>query len=147
MPKTTEKVAAAADTAKPYVDRALHDEQLRNHVKQAYSAARDIYDELIAPRSVVTAAQRMAGDEEIQDNLRVAIAELRQAATRLQSAPTKKHPGRMLLLLVGIVVGLLFNPATGPETRRWVKDKLFGGDDDFGFDEQSGNGGMGAGAA
>ncbi len=147
MPKTTEKVAAAADTAKPYVDRALHDEQLRNHVKQAYSAARDIYDELIAPRSVVTAAQRMAGDEEIQDNLRVAIAELRQAATRLQSAPPKKHPGRMLLLLVGIVVGLLFNPATGPETRRWVKDKLFGGDDEFGFDEQSGNGGMGAGAA
>jgi hypothetical protein len=45
------------------------------------------------------------------------------------------------------VVGLLFNPATGPETRRWVKDKLFGGDDEFGFDEQSGNGGMGAGAA
>jgi hypothetical protein len=126
------------------VDRALHDEQLRNHVKQAYSAARDIYDELIAPRSVVTAAQRVAGDEEIQDNLRVAIAELRQAANRLQSAPRKKHPGRMLILLIGVAVGLLFNPATGPETRRWVKDKLFGGDDEFGFDEQSGNGGMGA---
>lgn len=147
MPKTTERVAAAADTAKPYVDRALHDEELRNHVKQAYAAARDIYDELIAPRSVVTAAQRVAGDEEIQDNLRVAIAELRQAATRLQSEPRKKHPGRMVLLLIGIVVGLLFNPATGPETRRWVKDKLFGGDDEFGFDEQSGNGGMGAGSA
>lgn len=147
MPKTTERVAAAADTAKPYVDRALHDEELRNHVKQAYAAARDIYDELIAPRSVVTAAQRVAGDEEIQDNLRVAIAELRQAATRLQSEPRKKHPGRTVLLLIGIVVGLLFNPATGPETRRWVKDKLFGGDDEFGFDEQSGNGGMGAGSA
>jgi predicted RNA-binding protein len=144
MPKTTERVAAAADTAKPYVDRALHDEELRSHVKQAYSAARDIYDELIAPRSVVTAAQRVAGDEEIQDNLRVAIAELRQAATRFQSAPRKKHPGRMLILLIGVAVGLLFNPVTGPETRRWVKDKLFGGEDEFGFDEQSGNGGMGA---
>jgi hypothetical protein len=144
MPKTTERVAAAADTAKPYVDRALHDEELRSHVKQAYAAARDIYDELIAPRSVVTAAQRVAGDEEIQDNLRVAIAELRQAATRLQSAPQKKHPGRLLILLIGVAAGLLFNPVTGPETRRWVKDKLFGGDDEFGFDEQSGNGGIGA---
>jgi hypothetical protein len=144
MPKTTERVAAVADSAKPYVDRALHDEELRDHVKQAYAAARDIYDELIAPRGVVTAAQRVAGDQDIQDNLRVAIAELRQAATRLQSGPRKKHPGRALILLIGVAVGLLFNPFTGPETRRWVKDKLFGGDDEFGFDEQSGNGGMGA---
>jgi predicted RNA-binding protein len=144
MPRTTERVATVADSAKPYVDRALHDEELRGHVKQAYAAARDIYDELIAPRSVVTAAQRVAGDEEIQDNLRTAIAELRQAATRLQGAPRKKRPGRMLILLIGVAVGLLFNPVTGPETRRWVKDRLFGGDDEFGFDEQSGNGGVGA---
>ena len=32
-----------------------------------------------------------------------------------------------MLLLIGVVVGLLFNPVTGPETRRWLKDKLFGG--------------------
>lgn len=144
MPKTTEKVAAVADSAKPYVDRALNDEELREHIKQAYAAARDIYDELIAPRNVVTAAQRVAGDQDIQDNLRVAVAELRQAATRMQSAPRKKHPGRALILLIGVAIGLLFNPVTGPETRRWAKDKLFGGDDEFGFDEQSGNGGMGA---
>jgi hypothetical protein len=49
-------------------------------------------------------------------------------------------------LLIGLAVGVLFNPFTGPETRRWLKDKLFGGSDEFGFDEQpqSGNGGMGA---
>ena len=41
MPKTTDKVASMAGTAKPYVDRALHDEELRDHVKQAYAAARD----------------------------------------------------------------------------------------------------------
>jgi hypothetical protein len=37
-------------------------------------------------------------------------------------------------------VGLLYNPVTGPETRRWLKDKLFGGTDEFGFEDQSGNG-------
>jgi hypothetical protein len=144
MANTTDKVAGMAGTAKPYVDRALHDEELRDHVKEAYSAARVIYDELIAPRGVVSAAQRVASDDAIQENLRVAVAELRQAAGRLQAKPRKSHGGRTFLLLFGIVVGLLFNPFTGPDTRRWLKDTLFGGGSEFGFEEQpSGNGGVG----
>ena len=146
MPKTTEKVASMAGTAKPYVDRALKDEELRDHVKQAYAAARSIYEELIAPRGVVTAAQRVASDQDLQDNFRVAVAELREAAGRLQGQTREKHPGRGIVLLIGIAVGLLFNPFTGAETRRWLKDKVFGGSDEFGFDDQpqSGNGGIGA---
>jgi hypothetical protein len=146
MPKTTEKVASMAGTAKPYVDRALNDEELRDHVKQAYAAARTIYDELIAPRGVVTAAQRVAADQDIQDNFRVALAELREAAGRLQSQQQEKHAGRAILLLIGVAVGVLFNPFTGPDTRRWLKDRLFGGSDEFGFDDQpqTGNGGIGA---
>lgn len=146
MPKTTDKVASVAGTAKPYVDRALHDEELREHVKQAYAAARSIYDELIAPRSMVSAAQRVASDQDLQDSFRVATAELREAATRLQGQSKEKHSGRAFLLLIGLAAGLLFNPFTGQETRRWLKDKLFGGSDEFGFDDQpqSGNGGIGA---
>jgi len=143
MPKTTDKVASMAGTAKPYVDRALHDEELRDHFKQAYAAARTIYDQL-APRGVVGTAHRVASDQDIQDNLRVAVAELRQAAGRLQGQGRERHTGRGLLLLIGVVVGLLYNPVTGPDTRRWLKDKLFGGSDEFGFDDQSGNGGIGA---
>ncbi len=137
MPKTREKVTGAAGTAKPYVERALHDEELREHVKQAYSAAREIYNELLGPRGVSGIASRVAGDNEIQDNLRTAVAELRQAANRFQGR-SERRSGRGLLLLAGLVAGLLFNPVTGPETRRWLKDKLFGGGE-FGFD-QSGNG-------
>ena len=137
MPKTKDKLTGAAGTAKPYVERALHDEELRAHVKQAYSAAREIYDELVGPRGVTGIATKVAGDQEVHDNLRTAIAELRQAANRLH-AP-RERGSRKLLLLVGVVVGLLFNPLTGPETRRWLKEKLVG-KDEFGFDEQSGNG-------
>jgi hypothetical protein len=145
MPKTTDKVASMAGTAKPYVDRALNDEELRDHVKQAYAVGRSIYDELIAPRGVVSVAQRVASDQELQDSIRVAAAELREAAARLQGQ-REKHSGRAFLLLMGVAVGLLFNPFTGSETRRWLKDKLFGGSDEFGFDDQpqSGNGGIGA---
>jgi hypothetical protein len=138
MPKTKERVAGVAGTAKPYVERALHDEELREHVKQAYAAAREIYDELVGPRGVTGVASRVAGDHEIQDSLRTAIAELRQAANRLQGRRERHSSGRGFLLLVGLAVGLLFNPVTGPETRRWLKEKLFG-ESEFGYD-QSGNG-------
>ena len=144
MAKTKDRVTAAAGTAKPYVDRALHDEELRDHVKTAYAAAREIYDDLIAPRGVVNLAQRAYADEDIQDNLRVAVSELRQAAYRLQGRK-EHHPGRTFLLLTGVVVGLLYNPFTGPETRRWLKNTLFGGDDEFGFDNSPAPGDNGSG--
>jgi hypothetical protein len=133
MPKTKDRVAGVAGNAKPYVERALRDEELRDHVKQAYVAAREIYDELIAPRNVVGIAHRVAGDQEIQENLRTAVDELRAAANRLQGR-REHHTGRKLLFLVGVTVGLLYNPVTGPETRRWLKNTLFGGNDEFGFD-------------
>ena len=97
MPKTKDRVTGVAGTAKPYVERALHDEELREHVKSAYAAAREIYDDLIAPRGVVSVAQRVYADDEVQDNLRVAVAELRQAAYRLQGRK-ESHGGRTLLL-------------------------------------------------
>lgn len=135
----TDRMTGVAGTAKPYVERALHDEELRDHVKQAYAAAREIYDELVGRRGVTGVATRFASDQDLQDNLRTAIAELRQAANRLQGR-RESHGGRKFLLLVGVAVGLLYNPVTGPETRRWLKDKLFGGGE-FGFDGgQSGNG-------
>ena len=93
MPKTTDKVASMAGTAKPYVDRALNDEELRDHVKQAYAAGRSIYDELIAPRGVVSVAQRVASDQELQDSIRVAAAELREAAARLQGQRRRSIQG------------------------------------------------------
>jgi hypothetical protein len=144
MPKTKDKVADVAGTAKPYVERALHDDELRDHVKQAYTAAREIYDQLIGPRGVTGVASRFAGDHELQDNLRTTIDELRQAANRLQGKRAG-HGGRKLLLLVAAVAGLLFNPITGPETRRWLKHKLFG-NGEFGFEDsgQSGNGSPGS---
>ena len=139
MPMTKDKVAGAAGNAKPYVERALHDEELREHVKQAYSAAREIYDELVGPRGVTGFTAKVATDRDIQDNLRTAVDELRQAASRLQGR-RESHSGRKMLRLAGVVAGLLYNPVTGPETRRWLKDTLFGGDE-FGFDSQSSDNG------
>jgi gas vesicle protein len=132
MAKTMDKVNDAAGNVKPYVDRALKDEKLREDVLSAFGTARDLYNELIASRGAVTLATRVATDDDIRDKLREAIEDLRHAADRLQGK--KDHSGRnTALLMTGIVVGLLFNPVTGAETRKWLKDLAGGGDSSSGY--------------
>ena len=123
---------------KPYVQRAIQDEELRDNLRSAFATARDVYDELIGNRGMTGVATKVASDKDIQDQLRSAIGDLREAADRVQGH--QAHKGRnSTLLLVGIALGVLFNPMTGPETRRWLKDKVFGEDEEFGYGS-SGNG-------
>jgi hypothetical protein len=49
------------------------------------------------------------------------------------------------MLLIGVVIGVLFNPFSGPATRKWVKDKVFGAEPEFSY---QGNGpGVSAGSS
>jgi len=138
MTKTKDKVYDAAENVKPYVERAMSDEKLRDDVMSAFGTAKELYNELIGDRGAVTLATRVATDEDVRDKLRDAIEDLRRAADRLQGK--KEHSGRTATLLVaGIALGILFNPVTGPETRKWLKEAIGGGDDDFGGDYSSGN--------
>ena len=120
------------EDAKPYVKRAIQDEELRESLRSPLATARDVYDELLGNRGVTGIASKVATDEDIQDQLRSAIDDLRSAADRIQGADSHKSRNSSLLL-VGIALGILFNPITGPETRRWLKDTIFGADDEFGY--------------
>jgi hypothetical protein len=96
-------------------------------------SARKIYDDLIGPSSMSGFARRVASDTDVQDELRNAIDELREASRRARGE-TDSHAGRnFTLLMAGVALGVLFNPISGPETRRWLKDKLFGPDTSFEF--------------
>lgn len=140
MTNTKNKVYDAAGNVKPYVDRAMKDDKLREDVMSAFATAKDLYGELIGGRNAVTLATRVATDDEVREKLKAAIEDLRNAADRLQGK--KSHSGRSTTLLVaGIALGILFNPITGPETRKWVKDMISGGGDEFGGDYPSSNGG------
>jgi hypothetical protein len=126
MAKTKERIS----DVKPYVERAVKDEDLRENVVTAFHAAREVYNDLVGDRGVSGIASRVATDKDIQDNLKKAVDELRQAADRMQGK--EDHKGRnTMLLLAGIAIGILFNPMTGPATRQWVKDKVLGPSDDF----------------
>jgi hypothetical protein len=140
MVKTRDKVYGAAENVKPYVERAMNDDKLREDVMSAFATARDLYTELVGPRGAVTLATRVATDEDIREKLRAAVDDLRNAADRLQGK--RSHSGRnATLLIAGIALGILFNPVTGPETRRWVRDLIGGSEDEFGGDYPSSNGG------
>jgi hypothetical protein len=136
MPNTKEKVAYAAANARPYVERALRDEELRDNIRNAYSSARAVYEQLGSRKKMSDAASRLAGDKDIQDELRNAIDELRNASRRVQAvkrgSPEPTQTARnSLLLLLGIAIGLLVNPITGPALRRALAKKLFGGGNGF----------------
>ena len=110
---------------KPYLTRALQgrggprerEERDRNRATSTTSSWRT----LDHPRS-----SRVATDEDIQENLKSAVDDLRKAANRVQGK--KEHSSRnATLLIAGIALGILFNPVTGPATRQWISDKLLGG--------------------
>jgi hypothetical protein len=131
-----DKMTDAVDTARPYVERLAQDEDLHNHVKKAYDSARKIYDELIGPTGPTGVAMRVAKDKDLQDELKKAVEELRKAGERARGEDS--HTGRnMTLLMTGIALGVLFNPMTGPETRKWIREKVFGPEEPFEYQSNS----------
>jgi hypothetical protein len=136
MAKTKDRIYDTADTVRPYVDRALHDEELRNNLREAFNSAREVYVELLGNRNLTSTANRVATDKDIQDNLRRTIEELRKATDRVQGKAD--HSTRnTVLLLTGITLGILFNPMTGPQTRKWLMEKITGESSDFDYGTSS----------
>jgi hypothetical protein len=144
MAKTKDKMSDATSSVKPFVERALGDEKLRDDVQSAFATAKKVYEELVGAKSVDKAAGKVL-DKKLHKDLREAVEDLRDASLRLQGKKKGGHAGRRIMI-AGIALGVLFNPVTGPETRRWLKDLATGGSDDFGGDFGSSSGDSNGGA-
>ncbi len=86
VPRGVEGRRARAGTARPYVQRLIEDEDLRDNLREAYEAGRDAYDR-------ASGAKRPADvldDKKLQKDLRSASENLR-AATEALREPQKKE--------------------------------------------------------
>jgi hypothetical protein len=130
MAKKAAKVADTIEMLRPYLERALKDEEFRNDLKDALVAARELYGPLTKQNGVGASARALATDKKTQEQVRRALDDLMSAKDTLQGKKKKGSTGRKMLLLAGIVAGALYNPWTGPQTREKLLD-LIAGDDDL----------------
>jgi hypothetical protein len=131
MAKTKDK---AADTLRPYIKRAMDDPDLREDLLAAFVAARGLYGELSKGSGVRGKAEKIS-DKDFQKHLQALVSDVSDASDRLKGEADKGHKTRnRVILLTGLVLGVLYNPWTGPETREWIMDRIAGGNGD-GFEE------------
>ena len=124
--------ATAFDAMRPYVDRALHDDEIRSNVFRAWNAARKVYGEL-GGEGPIGAASKLSDKESVRDDLDTTVKSLSEAIVRMSgNAPRRRSGWGPFLLLAGTLL-VLFNPATGTGTRKWLKDHLFGSEEEFDY--------------
>jgi hypothetical protein len=128
MAKGKTTLTSKADLVRPYVERAMNDEKLRTEVMRAFATAKDLYEDLVHDTDKpMVLASRVATDDDVRDKLREAIEDLRSAGDRLQGKRERSSHKASTLLVAGIALGILFNPVTGSETRRFIRDLISGG--------------------
>lgn len=128
--------ASAFDMFRPYVDRAIHDDEIRGNVLRAFSAARKVYDEL-GGEGPLGAASKLSGKDSVRDDLDTTVQSLSEAIVRMSGHQPRRRGGWGWFFVIAIVVAVLFNPATGAGTRRWLKDNLFGSEEEFDYSTPS----------
>ena len=128
MAKAKTTLGSRADAVRPYVERAMNDEKLRAEILLAAATARALYVDLLSDRDKpMVVASRVATDDDVRDKLRDAIEDLRSASERLQGRRERSSHRASTLIVAGIALGILFNPVTGAETRRFIRDLISGG--------------------
>ena len=129
MAKKAAKMGDTIDLVRPYLERALRDEEFREDLKDALKAARELYGPLTKQNGVGASAKALATDKKTQEQMRRAVDDLLSAKDTLQGKKKKTHKGRNMVLLAGVIAGALYNPWTGPQTREKLLDLVAGNDD------------------
>jgi hypothetical protein len=135
-----DKAGAAAAAAKraggnPYLQRIIHDEELRDNMVVAYEAARNAYGRLTNGKA---ATKVLVEDKKLHKDLKRSADALRDATSALRDAPKHSKPkskrkggfGRVLLVaLLGGAVAV----AVSDSLRGKLLDALFGAEEEFDY--------------
>ena len=124
--------STAYDTVKPWVNRALQDDEVRQNVMRAWSAARKVYNEL-GGEGPLGAASKLSGKDSVREDLDTTVQSLSEAIVRMSGKNPRRRSGWGPFFMIAALIIVLFNPATGAGTRKWLKDHLFGSEEEFDY--------------
>ena len=127
--KAKDTASSAYGTARPYVQRLIEDEELRDNLREAYVAGRQAYDRASGAKR----PSALLDDKKLQRDLKSASESLRAASEALRE-PEKRpssggHP--FLKLLVIAFIGAVLAIALSEDLRKAVLDQLFGAEEEF----------------
>jgi hypothetical protein len=137
-----EKAGAAAAAARqaaenPYLQRIVHDEELRNNMVVAYEAAKNAYARLNngkAPTKVLMEDKKLHKDlKRSADALRDATAALRDAPKHTKPTAKKQRKGGLGRVLLVAILGGAIAIAVSEGLRNKVLDALFGAEEEFDY--------------
>ena len=120
------KAESAADTARPYVQRLIDDDDLRDNLRDAYEAGRDAYSRAAGAKRPSDVLE----DKKLHKHLSNASESLRAASEALRE-PEKKRGGSLGKLLLIAIVGAVIALAVSEDLRKKVLDQLFGAEEEF----------------
>lgn len=126
------KYTSGFDAMRPFVDRALHDDQIKTNVFKAFTAARKVYEEL-GGEGPLGAASKLSSKDSVRDELDTTVQSLSEAIVRMSGKEPKRRGHWGLFAFIALALVILFNPATGAGTRRWLKDNLLGSEEEFDY--------------
>ncbi len=124
----TSKAGQAYATAREnqYVRRLVEDEELRNSLISAFTAARTAYGRVSSSKASPVEA---VSDRKVKRDLQNAAASLKEASERIREPKKKRHPIRNLVA-VGLLTGglvLIFSESA----RKSLLDAVFGAEEEF----------------
>jgi hypothetical protein len=119
---------AAVAKAKPYVQRFIEDETLRENARAGIDSGRSAYGRLAHRKAPQKA---LLEDKKLQRDIRDAAASLRDVTIALNEAPKKKKKRRLGRRLLIVFVGAGVALAASEKLRSKVLDALFGAEEEF----------------
>lgn len=124
----TSKAGQAYATAREnqYVRRLVEDEELRNSLISAFTAARTAYGRVSSSKASPVEA---VSDRKVKRDLQNAAASLKEASERIREPKKKRHPFRNIVA-VGLLTGglvLIFSESA----RKSLLDAVFGAEEEF----------------
>lgn len=123
------KAVDAADSARPYIQRLIEDEQLRDSLREAFDSARNAYDRASDKGSPFD----MVDDSKLHNELKTAAESLKYASEAMREPEKRPNEGGsgILKLLVVAVVAAVLALVLSEGLRKTALDALFGAEEEF----------------